>query len=714
MECNKDEAMKAMQIAESKMKNGDFVGALKFAMKAKRMYADLEDIAKVLTVCEVHNAAQKKFSGSIMDWYGILQTERCSDEATLKKQYRRLALLLHPDKNKFAGAEAAFKLIGEANRVLSDQTNRSLYDISCGVSVRTAAPKTSSHPSNGNVFAAKHGENATNGQKNPYSNFPFWNEYQQTGPRQQTVPTFWTSCKQCNTKYQYYKMYVNSSLRCPKCLKSFIAHDLGHQSIPPGHAWKSFNNCKEAPKHAPSKPASESNGGKPLAGGHADKFVQSHPVSMKKCAAGVGGHSTGEKSKNSHVAGGGAKGNVGASKVMNSRTSANDGSKRARQSAPDSGESFKAGNGGDAMKDANIQENGLDPSRLNTRRSPRKNKYVSSADSDFQRTSKKLRQNESFNNNRVEKKEEPASGGGLSNNNNPGSASVGDQNRGMRNQVSSPPEETTSQKNSKIEQFHLRREELSMSKTDNCSPLKSNTPSGSQIQCLDADFSDFEKDKAENCFAVNQFWAIYDNTDSMPRFYALVNKVASPFKLKITWLEAEPDDEAGISWCDADLPIGCGKFKLRGTQYTTDRGMFSHQMHCIKGRGKLSYLVFPKKGETWAIFRDWDIKWSSDPEKHLKYEFDYVEILSDFAENIGVEVAYLGKVKGFVSLFQKAGKNRTKSLHVLPDELYRFSHRIPSYRMTGKERKGVPSGSFELDPAALPSNFYEVRDSGDV
>ena len=37
------------------------------------------------------------------------------DEATIRKQYRKLVLLLHPSENKFASAKAAFKLIGEAN-----------------------------------------------------------------------------------------------------------------------------------------------------------------------------------------------------------------------------------------------------------------------------------------------------------------------------------------------------------------------------------------------------------------------------------------------------------------------------------------------------------------------------------------------------------------------------------------------------------------------
>jgi len=114
MECNKDEAVRARQLAESRLQKGEFVEALKFANKAKTMYADVENIAQILAVCVVHNAALNKLSKSDMDWYGILGTERFSEEAIIKKQYRKLALLLHPDKNKFSGAEAAFKLIGEA------------------------------------------------------------------------------------------------------------------------------------------------------------------------------------------------------------------------------------------------------------------------------------------------------------------------------------------------------------------------------------------------------------------------------------------------------------------------------------------------------------------------------------------------------------------------------------------------------------------------
>jgi len=82
----------------------------------------------MLTVCDVHCVAGAKENVQI-DWYGILQVPETADDAQIKKQYHKLALLLHPDKNKFEGAEAAFKLVGEANETPTDRSKRSLYDM---------------------------------------------------------------------------------------------------------------------------------------------------------------------------------------------------------------------------------------------------------------------------------------------------------------------------------------------------------------------------------------------------------------------------------------------------------------------------------------------------------------------------------------------------------------------------------------------------------
>lgn len=63
---------------------------------------------------------------------------------------------------------------------------------------------------------------------------------------------------------------------------------------------------------------------------------------------------------------------------------------------------------------------------------------------------------------------------------------------------------------------------------------------------------------------------------------------------------------------------------------------------------------------------------------------------------------------GFVSLFQRARLTVVGTFFVKPNELYMFSHRIPSFKMTGTEREDVPAGSFELDPYALPLNPDDI------
>jgi hypothetical protein len=135
----------------------------------------------------------------------------------------------------------------------------------------------------------------------------------------------------------------------------------------------------------------------------------------------------------------------------------------------------------------------------------------------------------------------------------------------------------------------------------------------------------------------------------------------------------------------------------------------------MNGNSRGSYLIYPQKGETWALFKDWEVKWSSEPEKHRPpYRFEFVEVLSDFDENFGIGVAYLQKVNGFVSIFRRAARDRVIQFCIPPTELYKFSHRIPSFRMSGKEGDGVPAGSFELDPASLPSNLDDLSDPSDT
>ena len=56
-------------IAEKKMASKDFAGARKIALKAQQLYPEIENISRMLIVCEVYCSAAKKLAGDDLDWY---------------------------------------------------------------------------------------------------------------------------------------------------------------------------------------------------------------------------------------------------------------------------------------------------------------------------------------------------------------------------------------------------------------------------------------------------------------------------------------------------------------------------------------------------------------------------------------------------------------------------------------------------------------------
>ncbi|KAI4207190.1 MAG: hypothetical protein LQ346_000684 [Caloplaca aetnensis] len=61
-------------------------------------------------------------------FYEILGLEKSCTDAEIKKAYRKLSLLTHPDKNGYDGADEAFKLVSHAFQVLSDADKKQKYD----------------------------------------------------------------------------------------------------------------------------------------------------------------------------------------------------------------------------------------------------------------------------------------------------------------------------------------------------------------------------------------------------------------------------------------------------------------------------------------------------------------------------------------------------------------------------------------------------------
>src|SRR5262245_36470248 len=80
-----------------------------------------------------------------MDYYQILGVSSSAHAAEIKRAYRKLAVIYHPDKNPNTEAKGIFKQINEAYDVLSDPDKRRAYDSRCDnlfeVPVENTQPK---------------------------------------------------------------------------------------------------------------------------------------------------------------------------------------------------------------------------------------------------------------------------------------------------------------------------------------------------------------------------------------------------------------------------------------------------------------------------------------------------------------------------------------------------------------------------------------------
>ncbi|BAS87268.1 Os03g0837400 [Oryza sativa Japonica Group] len=121
------DAEEAYELAENRFLANDIAGALRVAREAQRLIypaALPAGLANAVAAYEVHHAASRSDGGR---WYAVLAVGDPSAPTTssgingavithksLKQQYRRLCLVLHPDKNSSAAADGAFKLLQEA------------------------------------------------------------------------------------------------------------------------------------------------------------------------------------------------------------------------------------------------------------------------------------------------------------------------------------------------------------------------------------------------------------------------------------------------------------------------------------------------------------------------------------------------------------------------------------------------------------------------
>ncbi|CAN6986954.1 unnamed protein product, partial [Brassica oleracea var. botrytis] len=226
-ECNKEEATKAIKIAERKLSENDYNGAKRFAGKAKTLYPTLDGLEQISTMVDVYISASNKTNGSESDWYGILDVDPLADEEAVKKQYKKLALLLHPDKNRFNGAEGAFKLVLDAWSLLSDKAKRAVYDQK---RKRKEAKEKKSEPKPPPPAAARENpkrafkKTEKRARQEPGACNVDGKAKEASSKKKKVSSTFWTMCTHCLTYSEHVRAHsLDKTSLCPFCHGIFVA-----------------------------------------------------------------------------------------------------------------------------------------------------------------------------------------------------------------------------------------------------------------------------------------------------------------------------------------------------------------------------------------------------------------------------------------------------------------------------------------------------------
>ncbi|OEL15650.1 hypothetical protein BAE44_0023332 [Dichanthelium oligosanthes] len=242
-----------------------------------------------------------------------------------------------------------------------------------------------------------------------------------------------------------------------------------------------------------------------------------------------------------------------------------------------------------------------------------------------------------------------------------------------------------------------------------CLDKESSPDEGSgEMSVPDADFFNFG-DHSESSFQSDQVWAMYDEEDGMPRYYALIRKVLStrPFKARLAYLKANDCNEFGSSnWISYGYSKTCGEFKVGASKGTDKVNIFSHKVKCEKGSGGI-IRIFPKKGDIWALYQNWSPDWDEFTSDDTMYKYELVEVIDSYNLAEGISVIPIVKVPGFVSVF-KPFHDATKGRRIPKEEMLRFSHQVPFHVLTGEEAPNAPKGCYELDPGSTPQELLQV------
>jgi curved DNA-binding protein CbpA len=701
MEFNKEEASRVKEIAEKKFAERDIAGARRFAVKAQNLYPALDGLPRLLAALDVYMAADNRTNGDV-DWYRVLDVEPSADDDTIRRHYRKLALILHPDKNKAIGTDGAFKIISEAWNLLSDKAKRISFDQKRNVKgMDQKVPNWKS-----SVPAGQNGSHDLSNNKNSNAR----SQKSAMHPKPAPPPlfskpnTFWTICNACKTQFEYLTTYLNHNLLCQNCCQSFLAFETPPSSMDengPSRMWTSYSKEENSTWHtrAEKSPASSTfqsgvfckdgsvgSASSALSAAQSEKLKKKHEEFLHQQIKAVAGGASGfSKSGSSSV----LKGDRLKKRRCSDEQRANsNGKEKAKEVANRNGvvesgsrkSSFGAGR-------RNISGNHKVNSTKELTQAETRKMMMEKAKRDI---SKKVKEWSSVAN--VLK----TSGKYINKERGKQKATM----NGTKADARECPEYLVSK---------------SRAHSTDPSPINANDDPDTNISdqlalsVLDPDFHDFDKDRMEKSFGDNQVWAAYDNDDGMPRYYAMIHSVISrkPFKMRISWLNTKSNRELGpLNWIGSGFYKTSGEFWIGKHEINRSLNSFSHKVKWVKGaRGAIQ--VYPGKGDVWAVYKNWSPNWNEHTPDEVIHKYDMVEVLEDYKEERGVAVAPLVKVAGFKTVFHKH-PDPSKTRTIPREEMFRFSHQVPSVLLTGQEGQYAPKGCWELDPASTPLELLQV------
>ncbi|KAL8145422.1 uncharacterized protein LOC141706972 [Apium graveolens] len=201
------EAERLLSISEKFLNTRDLSSSRDFALLAQETAPLLDGSDQILAILDVLLAADTKKINNQNNWYAILQLEKRDNLDNIKKQYRRLALLLHPDKNKYSFASEAFQLVADAWGVLSDVSRKNVFDREHDFFTKINLG----------------GNEKVNREKGHTGGV--------SGTERREARSFWTVCPYCYYMYEYPRVYKDCALKCGNCKRAF--HGVEITTLPP-------------------------------------------------------------------------------------------------------------------------------------------------------------------------------------------------------------------------------------------------------------------------------------------------------------------------------------------------------------------------------------------------------------------------------------------------------------------------------------------------